>query len=466
MPHWDNLQTIPVVTEDLISPVNTGNKKIHAKRISGRFRIVKWMTASLWLIFFAGPYLRWDERQAILFDIPARQFHLFSLTVHPQDIWVLSFIMLFFATLLLVITMLAGRAFCGYFCFQTVWTDCFTWVEQGLEGSPRDREAMDKAPWSTRKLIIKLSKHSIWLIISILTGVSFTAWFTDAYQLWNDYFTLQAHLSAWIVLLMFTVGTYIFAGFMREQVCFWLCPYSRIQGVMYDNNTLLPTYDQARGEPRTKLNRTTENQRGTCVDCDQCVVVCPTGIDIREGQQIGCITCGLCIDACDSVMDKIKQPRGLIRYGSLNEFHGSMPRHLYQRPLLLVSIVIIFISVTATSYGISTIADAELRVLPNRQSEYILMTDGAIQNSYQLRVFNKSKSNSLYRIEVEGLNNMLVMGNEHPLLVQHGRMETTTLFIKVSHEQLKKKISPLKFRIVNISQKAPAIEYKSIFIGP
>lgn len=466
MQQQESLQTTKVVVEEPVWQLNTGSNKIHAKRMSGRFRTFKWLTASLWLFIFLGPYLRWGDRQAVLFDIPGRQFHLFGLTVYPYDIWVLTFVLAFFAMLLVLLTVLAGRAFCGYFCFQTVWTDLFSWIEEHLEGSPRERVAMDAAPWSLSKLGIKISKHALWLIISMLTGVSFAAWFTDAYQLWSDFMVLQADISAWIVLLMFTAGTYLFAGFMREQVCFWLCPYARIQGVLYDENTLLPTYDELRGEPRTKLDRMAENQRVGCVDCDQCVVVCPTGIDIREGQQIGCITCGMCIDACDSVMDKIDQPRGLIRYGSLKEFCGDKPNRWYQRPQVLVSAAIILLSILATTYGLSTITEAELSVVPNRQPMFVVMSNGAIQNSYQLRVFNKSKSDNRYRIEVEGFSDMLVKGNQRTLKVNHGRMASASIFVKVPREQLFEEISPLKFRIVNTSQNTPAIEYQSLFIAP
>lgn len=466
MQQSQKLQNIPVVVEEPEWQLNTGSNKIHAKRMAGRFRTIKWMTASLWLVFFVGPYLRWGDKQAVLFDISGSQFHLFGLTVYPHDIWMLSFVMVFFAMLMVIITVLAGRAFCGYFCFQTVWTDLFSWIEERIEGPPRARTALDAAPWGVSKLGLKLGKHSLWLIISMLTGVSFAAWFTDAYQLWGDYFALQAHISAWIVLLMFTVGTYLFAGFMREQVCFWLCPYARIQGVMYDKNTLLPTYDQDRGEPRAKLDRTVGNQRVGCVDCDQCVAVCPTGIDIREGQQIGCITCGLCLDACDSVMDKINQPRGLIRYSSLNESRGDKPHRWYQRPQVLVSAAMIMISVVATAYGLSTITEAELSIFPKRQPMYVMMSDGGIQNSYQLRVFNKSESDNRYRIEVEGLTDMVVTGNAEPLLVKRGKMAGVTLFIKVPRAQLSKNISPLTFRIVNVSRKSPAFEYQSVFMAP
>lgn len=210
--------------------VNAGGTKVVAKRMSGRFRRLKWFGMSVWLIFFIGPYLRWNGEQAILFDIPNRQFNFLDITIFPQDIWMLSLTLLFFAILLAAVTSIAGRVFCGYFCFQTVWTDVFTFIETRIEGdTPQKAMKFKNSPTTVSKVSRIVLKHALWLSIALLTGVTFAAWFTDAFQLWYDYFHLQASLAAWIVLAMFTVGTYIFAGFMREQVCFWLCPYARLQ---------------------------------------------------------------------------------------------------------------------------------------------------------------------------------------------------------------------------------------------
>ncbi len=328
--------------------VNDGGSKIVAKRIKGRFRALKWLGMSVWLIFFLGPYIRWDGEQAILFDIPNQHFTFFNITVFPQDIWMLSFTLLFFAILLAAVTSIAGRVFCGYFCFQTVWTDVYSFIEAKLEGNtPSKAHKFKNTPWTFNKTIRVLSKHTLWLIIALFTGLSFVAWFTDVFQLWSDYFTLQAPIAAWVILAVFTVFTYGFAGFMREQVCFWLCPYARLQGVMYDQDTVLPAYDSKRGEPRGKWKKDTiDASKGSCIDCKLCVAVCPTGIDIRKGQQEGCITCGVCIDACDSIMDKTNQPRGLIRYASYKELnHNEQAVSLVKRPRLIVYTLILLSSV-------------------------------------------------------------------------------------------------------------------------
>jgi cytochrome c oxidase accessory protein FixG len=208
--------------------VNTGGIKVVAKRLAGRFRRLKWFGMSVWLVLFIGPYLRWNGNQAVLFDIPNRQFHFFNITIYPQDIWMLSLTLLFFAILLAAVTSIAGRVFCGYFCFQTVWTDIFTFIEGKLEGdTPQKALKFKKAPWSFDKVWRVFAKHSLWLAIAVLTGVSFTLWFADAPTMWGNYLTLQAPIEAWLVVSVFTIFTYGFAGFMREQVCFWLCPYAR-----------------------------------------------------------------------------------------------------------------------------------------------------------------------------------------------------------------------------------------------
>lgn len=446
--------------------VNTGSNKIHAKRLPGRFRTLKWISAAPWLIFFLAPYLRWDDRQALLFDIPARQFHLFGITVHPQDIWVLTFVLLFFATLLLISTLIAGRAFCGYACFQTVWTDLFTWIEDKLEGQPKTRYQLDAAPWGIKKLSIKFTKHTLWILIGALTGLSFSAWFTDAYQLWHDYFNLQAHKSAWWALALLTVGTYLFAGFMREQMCLWLCPYSRLQGVMYDKNTLLPAYDIQRGEPRTKVNRKNQHLNGDCVDCDQCLAVCPTGIDIREGQQAGCITCGLCIDACDMVMKKLNRPIGLVRYASLNQIENRKEKRVLKRPQVWLAIVLISISIFATAYGLNNMSPAEINIVPSRQPLYVMMSDGSVQNRYQVRIFNKTDNNQLYRIIASDKLGLISEKTETELLVKPGKMATAYINVRISKEALTLNTTPITFMAHNLTTKGLLLKYESVFKAP
>jgi len=384
--------------------INTGEETIHAKRMPGAFRRLKWIAASSWLLFFFGPYLRWNGRQAVLFDIPGRQYHIFEITILPQDVWMLSLVLLFFAIMLAVVTTLFGRVYCGFFCFQTIWVDIFTWLEEKLEGSPAKRKKLDKASWNVDKIVVKLKKHLLWILVSMFTGVSFVAWFTDVYQLWIDYFTLTASSTEWSVLALFTVGTYIMAGVLREQTCFWLCPYARIQAVMLDRESMIPTYDYNRGEPRGRLKKgETVEGNGDCIDCNQCVAVCPTGVDIRHGLDEGCITCALCIDACNSVMDKIDKPHGLIRYESVDALEGKPVLPLMKRPRVLVYLVIMTLSFVGIIYGLLNITGLEIKVLHERQPLFVQLSNGSIQNKYELKILNKTNEQMTVRVTAEGL---------------------------------------------------------------
>lgn len=457
-------QDIQQIYEDLAHyHVNTGDETIHAKRMPGTFRKLKWYISTLWLIYFLSPYLRWDGQQAILFDIPNRQFHMFAVTVHPQDVWMLSLILILMAMTLFGVTAVAGRVFCGYFCFQTIWTDVFTWIEEKIEGLPQQRRKLDKAPLNGEKIRKKLLKHSLWLIIAMLTGVSFAAYFTDAYQLWADYFSLQAHISAWIVLLMFTLGTYFLAGFLREQTCFWLCPYARIQGVMYDKTTILPTYDAVRGEPRGKVK---DQDRGACIDCRMCVAVCPTGIDIRQGQQEGCITCGLCIDACDSIMDKVDQPHGLVRYASLNELEGKLDKPILKRPRVIIYSSIILAAFIGVIYGLSTISAIDWHVLHQRQPLYTLMSDGSVQNKFTFKVLNKTGEDMQVRIHAEGIEGLTTTGLDQAFTLRADKLVPFDAYARAKPAMLPEENTPLTFILTTQTEPPLEFRYESAMIRP
>ena len=451
--------------------VNMGEATVHAKRIPGRFRTFKYITESLWLFFFFGAYLRWNGKQAILLDINNRQFHIFDLTILPQDIWMVSLLLLLLAMTLFAVTSVASRVFCGYFCFQTAWVDLFTWIEEKIEGHPNARHKLDAAPWNGDKIRKKAAKHAIWLAISIFTGISFTIWFEDAFQYWHNLLRFNLSLLEWSVLIAFTLGTYLFAGFMREQVCLWLCPYARIQGVMADSQTLLPAYDEKRGEPRGRLHRHGEGQAGTargdCIDCFQCVQVCPTGVDIRQGQQLGCITCGLCIDACDSVMDKIGRPRGLIRYASLDELEGRPVKKLYQHPRTFVYIGILIIALAGIIYGLNHLGALTLRVAPERQPLFVRMSDGSIQNKYTFKVLNKTGKDVFVKVAAEyGVAGQIIVGAEQPHKVIHGKATSFTIFVKAPEENIKDEVTKIEFRVENTEDPAMAAEYTTMFNAP
>ena len=451
--------------------VNKGDKTIHAKRMPGFFRTMKNYTQSLWLLFFLVPYLRWNGKQAILFDIEHRQFHFFNLTVLPQDIWMLSLLLLLLAMVLFAVTSVASRVFCGYFCFQTAWTDWFVWLEGRIEGSPHDRRRLDAAPWNLEKIGKKAIKHFIWMLISLFTGISFSIWFVDAYDYWGKLLRLQLPPVGWVTLLSFFSGTYILAGLLREQVCMWMCPYARIQGVMTDSQTILPAYDFKRGEPRGKLHRKTEAgasaAQGDCIDCFWCVQVCPTGVDIRDGQQLGCITCGLCLDACDSIMDKVGKPRGLIRYASLDELEGKPVKKMYQHPRTLVYTGIILLALGGIIYGLTHLGSVTLKVIPERQPLFVSLSDGSIRNKYEFKVVNKTDKDFYVTVSAEGgIKDQAIIGAEKPLLARHSRGTSFTVFVKAPGENIRREVTPIEFRIQSTDDPLVAAEYKTKFNGP
>ncbi len=450
--------------------VNAGEKTIHAKRMPGFFRTFKTATESLWVFFFIGAYLRWDGKQAILLDINHRQFHFFNVTILPQDVWMLALLLLLLAMVLFAVTSVASRVFCGYFCFQTAWTDFFTWIEEKVEGPPSKRHKLDAAPWNAEKIRLKTVKHFLWLLVSILTGISFTIWFEDAFQYWRDLLALNLTLLEWVVLIFMTLTTYFFAGILREQVCMWICPYARIQGVMTDSQTILPAYDVKRGEPRAKLRKgemTGEGKHGDCIDCFQCVQVCPTGVDIRLGQQLGCITCGLCLDACDSVMDKVGRPRGLIRYASLDELTGRKVRKLYQHPRTWVYVAILLLSLGGIIYGLTHLGALTLRVAPERQPLFVRMSDDSIQNKYTFRVLNKTSKDVAVRVRAEGgIKDQVIVDGDQKQVITKGKASTFTIFVRAREENIRQEVTPIVFRVENTEDPSMSAEYHTVFNGP
>ncbi len=452
--------------------LNLGDKTIHAKRMPGKWRTIKWLTASAWLILFIGPYFRWGDRQAVLFDIAGRQFHIFGATIMPQDFWMLSLLLLFFAILLATATALAGRVYCGFFCFQTVWTDVFTWIEEKLEGQPQARRKLEEAPWTASKIGIKTVKHVIWLFIGLLTGISWVAWFTDAYALWGDLMTFDIEVIGGVAALniaLFTVGTYVLAGMMREQVCFWLCPYARIQGVMVDNTTLVPTYNFHRGEPRGRIKKgETDDSLGDCIDCNLCVAVCPTGVDIRHGQQEGCIMCGLCIDACDSIMEKVGRPKDLVCYESLDVLNGKEERSMLKRPRVWVYGAILTAALVGIGFGLASLDAIELKVLHSRQPLFVMQGDGSVQNRYTLKVLNKLTEELSVNISASGPEGLVLIGADEPVEAREAYITSRTVFVRVPRENLTGESVPIVFHIDSKSKDGLALkaQRKSVFMGP
>jgi len=380
----------------LSDPVSLYQKseKIHPREVSGRFQRLRVLAVYALLgLYYILPWVQWDGRQAVLFDLPERQFYIFGMVFWPQDLYLLSALLILAALALFFFTALAGRLWCGYACPQTVWTEVFVWMEQWTEGPRQKRIKLDQAPWGAEKLLRKGAKQVLWIGFALLTGFTFVAYFSSAPDLFGRLLSLE--LGSWEAFWIFLFGlaTYGNAGFLREQLCIYMCPYARFQGAMFDPDTLIISYDEQRGEPRGKRKRSADRQTlglGDCVDCHMCVQVCPTGIDIRDGLQYECIGCGLCIDACNGVMDKLKRPRNLIGYYTGNQLEGRPePR---RRPRLVGYASAFGIMLLVLGFVFVTRGSIELDVQRDRSALYtdVFTSDGPMrENSYLLSVQNK-----------------------------------------------------------------------------
>ncbi len=373
-------------------------EKIFTRYIGGFYQKLRFYSGwPLLLGYFLAPWLMWGERQAILFDLPARQFHILGLTIWPQDLWLLGWLLMIAAFGLFTITTLVGRLWCGYTCPQTVWTAIFMWVEQITEGPRHQRIRLDKAPMSWNKFRRRTAKHTLWLGFAFLTGFSFVGYFTPIREL--TFAIAQFEVSGWAAFwtAFFTAATYVNAGWMREQVCLYMCPYARFQSAMFDKDTLIVSYDAARGEPRGSRKRNTESTSlGDCIDCQLCVQVCPTGIDIRDGLQYECIGCAHCIDACAQVMEKMDYAPGLVRYTTEHELAGNETHWLRGRSVGYAVICLVLIS--AFLVMLVNREGFAFDVLRERGQLFQTQANGYISNDYQLKIMNKTQKTGSFSV--------------------------------------------------------------------
>ena len=442
---------------------------IFTRSVNGKFRTFKWGVLALaYGVFFGLPWLPWTRHgvpgQAVMFDLTNRRFVLFDLVVYPQDIFWLALLLFIAAVLLFFVTGLVGRAFCGYFCFQTVWTDAFMHIEKWIQGERPARIRLYKQPWRLEKISKLALTHALWLLLAFWTGITFVSYFTYAPDLLGRFFSGHAAYAAYVTVALLTTTTYVAAGLAREQVCMYICPYARFQGVMYEPETLTVTYDERRGEgsagraaARAGLRTLEERHqqgRGDCIDCGYCVQVCPAGIDIRNGLQYECISCGLCVDACNTIMDSMEYPRGLIRYDSEANLARKQPKRPYldwKRVKIIGYGAALVIMTAALAYSIANRSDLQDTVQQIRQPLYVVLSDGRIRNRYQIRIANTSGADQIYRIGVRGVPAAaLDLGSLHEIKIKNGKSLMVQASVKLD-PALAAKIEHFDFVITPLS---------------
>lgn len=395
-------------------------KRIYPREVWGHYRRLKWLAMTVLLaVYYFAPWIRYDRGphapdQAILIDMPARRAYFFFIEIWPQEVFYITGLLILAAVGLFCITSLLGRVWCGYACPQTVWTDLFIKVEYLVQGDRNARMKRDQGPWNFDRIWRKLLTHILWLLIGLATGGAWVFYFTDAPTLADQIVHIQIPWSTTSWILGLTASTYIMAGYAREQVCTYMCPYARFQSAMFDRDTLIIGYDSVRGEPRASHKQGASWEgRGHCIDCNQCVVVCPMGIDIREGLQMECIACGLCVDACNGVMDKIGLPQGLIRYdternqkdrvSAKNKGMDFKTRLRILRPRTLYYCAFLLIVGFVMLAALISRAPFDVHVLHDRNPLFVHLISGATRNSYTLKILNKMHDDHDYTLMIEGL---------------------------------------------------------------
>ncbi len=450
------------------------SKRIHPKLAKGRFNNWRiWAVIITQIVFFIVPWFNWSDRQAVLFDIPARHFYVFGLTLLPSDLIYLTGLLLISAFGLFWWTTIAGRLWCGYACPQTVYTEIMLWVDHFFEGDRNKRLKLEKSPWNAHKIRVKGLKYLVIALFCFWTGFTFVGWFSPIRELFQSLIHFSLSGTQWFALCFYGFMTFLFAHIMREQVCKYMCPYARFQSAMFDKDTLIISYDQGRGEPRGVRKKGTEQtDLGDCINCTLCVQVCPVGIDIRDGLQYECIGCAACIDACDEVMDKINQPRGLIRYtteAALNkEYPESQISRQFARPRVLGYGAVLGIAVIALitslflrdTLRVDIIKDRGVMVRENKQ--------GWLENAYNLRILNASTDPIQVRAKVTGFDEIRLTGLPETITIPAGATQTVPVQVSTIPEYADKGSHPIQFEFVYNhagENEQKTLTEKAIFIG-
>ncbi len=464
---------IPIVADDeVMVSLYEAHKKIYPRSVCGLFS--RWRWVFVWLtqlVFYGLPWLEWGQRQAVLFDLEARRFYIFGLVLYPQDFIYLTGLLVISALLLFLFTAVAGRQWCGYACPQTVYTEIFLWIERRIEGDRSARMRLDAGPWGLNRVLRKVGKHGAWLALALWTGYTFVGYFTPIHELGLSF--VQFSMGPWETFWVFFYGlaTYGNAGFLREQVCKYMCPYARFQSAMFDKDTLIVSYDERRGEPRGARSRKADPAAlglGSCIDCTLCVQVCPTGIDIRKGLQYECISCAACIDVCDDVMDKMNYPRGLIRYTTQNALHQGWSRaqtlrHIL-RPRVLVYSAILAGICAAMLASLAWRTPFKVDVERDRGVMARIVAGGMIENVYRLQIMNATESEQVYQLAVSGLPG-LVLVSDPELVVAATEARWLAVRLQLPYEAAAPGAHPIQFTI-STRDSARQLREKSVFLVP
>ncbi|MFO1343561.1 MAG: cytochrome c oxidase accessory protein CcoG [Burkholderiales bacterium] len=448
-------------------------KKIYAKSVTGRFANLRWLMVFVTqAIFYGLAWLPWNGRQAVLFDLGARKFYIFDWIFWPQDVLYLTFILIVSAYSLFFVTAIAGRIFCGYACPQTVYTEIFMWVEKKFEGDRAARMKLDQAPMSFEKAWRKGGKHLAWVLIGLWTGFTFVGYFTPIKTLAHEVLTATTGPWETFWILFYGFATWGNAGFMREQVCKYMCPYARFQSVMFDRDTMIVTYDKERGEPRGGRKKSADTRAlnlGSCVDCSLCVQVCPTGIDIRDGLQYECIGCSACIDVCDTVMDKMSYPRGLIRYSTENavEKHwdaAAIRQHML-RPRILIYFAVLVLLVAGLLMSLALRNPLKVDVIRDRQVLAREVEGRYIENVYKLNVMNTAEQTQKFVVTADGLPDISIARGAQ-ILADPASTAAAVLAVRVPIETVKPGSHPIRFKIQSETDASIHVDEKSVFLIP
>jgi cytochrome c oxidase accessory protein FixG len=466
-------------------PLFAPHEKVYPRSVRGPIRRLKWAVLTLCLaLYYIGPWLRWDRgpahpHQALLIDMPARRAYFFWIEIWPQEVYYLAGLLILGAVGLFLVTSLYGRVWCGYTCPQTVWTDLFLWAERLIEGDRMQRIRLDQQKLSAGKLARKAAKHAAWLLIAAATGGAWVMYFNDAPSLARDVFTLSASTTQYGFIALFTGTTYLLAGWAREQVCTYMCPWPRIQSAMIDEDTLAVTYRSWRGEKRGKHKKGESWQgRGDCIDCRACIAVCPTGIDIRDGLQLECIGCGLCIDACNEIMDKVGRPQGLIAFDTdANDAarqRGETPRRRLLRPRTVVYGAVLVLVAAVMTVALARRSTVEVSVLADRAPMFVKLADGSVRDGYTLKIENKGDQMRVYALTARGLPGALLHVaelDEPPvpaakgttLAVRGDAIGTFRVYLQAPKKDARE--TPFTF-VVREAASGETARYDAIFRGP